>query len=245
MSEIKDPILGFLETVTYDEVMAYTYLLNMEARATLHNDEMAARIQENTELLAGAHYGWDDIRKQLLAVLCNWHLTNVPTRDWRINYFLSLGRGIPEATLVEQFGDLKGQGDSYKRMLISAHEYSNRTIALRIATDAITALYPLVYLEDDDLPIPEHPTGAVISAWADTENWALQQIQHVVRTHLSQCYLYCLTSDVSEKCVKGASGRPSIAAGIMFAANRSAQIVGENGILRLNENKPHRLSLIH
>jgi len=244
MTEFKDPVLGFLETVTYDEVMAYTYLLNMEACATLLNDETAGHLQQNTDVLAGAHYNWDDDRKQLLGVLCNWHLTGIPTRDWRINYFLSLGRGIPEATLIEQFGDLKEQGDSYKYMLISAYEYSNRKIILQMVTDAITTLYPLVYLEDDELLVTTQTSGATVSAWADTDNWALQQIQHLVTTHLSQCYLYCLTSDVSEKCITGASGRPSIVAGIMYAENQHTQLVGENGIIRLDRNTPPSFSVV-
>lgn len=240
-NEIKDEVLSFLETVTYDEVMAYNFLLQLERNiAFAQTPDLTVEAMEafdSFRAFASEQYGWDDPREQELGRLCNWHHANVPTRDWRMNYFFAVGSGFPESTLVEQFGDLKDQGDQLRKMLSSALKYKNRMYEVQAVLNLLSATYPLVHFEDvrNKIPLPEQFKEIV--AWRDTSSRAISIILDTIDIHFKDSVVVFPTEDVREKLTKGIC-QSNVAIGSFYRSSNHQLIVGENGTIMLDVSKP-------
>lgn len=234
VTELKDDVMRFLETVTYDEMMAHTYLLDLEQRGDWEAAEVVRK-------LFIEKYNVDDSRWPLYGKLSNWHTLQIPSSDWRINYFLSLGKGYPEETLYEQFGELKDKGESYKDLVENALNYSNRMIVISTFHFAVCALYPAVFVDNYGI-IPLDPGKMDTVAWKDTESIAFKAICDLIDYHLDETLVYQLTYDLESMMPKTDSGKLILLAGSFFKDSKKSQLIGPNGAFLFDKNKP-RVSL--
>lgn len=230
ITEMKDSTLRFLERVTYDEVMFHTYMLDAERRG------------EDTEQLTKLFiekYNVEEEDRLLYGRLSNWHHLNIPTSDWRINYFLSVGRGYPEETLYEQFGDLKEQGDKYEKLIGNALKYSNRMTEILIIQNAINALYPVVISElGPDIEVGFDPS--LILAYSNTDSLTLKYLIELVNVNLTGPLIYQITPDLLDKIAPPITGSVSIVAGSVIKDGQRTQLIGRNGTLILDKPAPLR-----
>lgn len=222
-----DPVIHFLETVTYDEVMA---VIGMKKLQTEASPEYSHDLFTKCTLF----YNWDSERLGYLKQLVNLHYDQTPSGIWQINYFWAIIKNIPEGILNEQFGSLKSIGDGLPKLKISALKYKNRMIMLMIMHNTITHLYPLIHLENDEIKIPEldHINKSV--AWRNTESRTIKFLIETVNIYLSETLFYSPTPDLKAKITNGMCGSVEISAGTVLNTTR---IIGENGIIDLTNSQ--------
>ena len=236
--EIKDPVVQFLETVTYDEVMAYQYLLylNLSIDRAWDPDVVKAgqKTFNNYDRVATDFYGWTDDRKRQLSYLTNWHSLNVPTWDWRINYFLSLGRDIPEETLVEQYAELKTQGDAMHALRDNGLRYGHRAEEIERTLNTIIAVYAMI---TQSLPLGEfiNPSDEIV--WADSQVFGVDFLQVLVSEKLSKALVTYPTLDLVDKLNKYGPFNFGFNLRNLFETGGRA-IFGPVGVIVIDRNKP-------
>lgn len=228
----QDAALTFLETVSYDEIMAYHYLLSSQNDDEEYGSPEWSAMCEIINEVAKETYGWDEDRLIFLGTLINFHCADVACEDWRFNYFWAVAKSLPDAVLEEQFPTLKKLGDKLTALKRNALSYKCRMLEILMVQDSISGMYSLIHLEDSSIELPELENLDKTVAWRNTQSRTIAFIIETIDKHLDKIVAYSPTPDLKRQFAVTQSGYVRI---VKF--KNQIKLVGMNGTIDLTNIK--------
>lgn len=230
----KDVAIDFLETVTYDEMMAWDYFLNLQFSSNSATNPFYKQEVNSVYKKGVDAFGWNTVRNAFLGTISNFHNAEVACEDWRFNYFWAITKNLPESTLEEQFPTLKKLGDELTKIKRNALVYKNRMLEMLIVHDSITFTYPLIHLENDGIKLSDYNNPNETVVWKNTPSRAADFIKETLDYHLSETFIYSPTPDLKEKFSKSPHGLVGIVKGTILSGTR---VIGSHGIIDYDNTK--------